>query len=82
MKQWSIETLNSPRASITLQLPLYESCAQVVDRMGWIQTAYLLCTRITPETTALRVMWLDREKSALHQDYRSASHISYASALL
>ena len=27
------------------------------DRMGRIWTAYLLCTRITLETTALRVMW-------------------------
>ena len=29
--------------------------AQAIDSMGWIQTAYLLCTRITLETTALRV---------------------------
>ena len=28
-----------------------------MDRMDQMQTAYLLCTRITPETTTLRVIW-------------------------
>ena len=31
--------------------------AQATDSMGRIQTAYLLCTRITLETTALRVTY-------------------------
>ena len=35
--------------------------AQATDSMGQIRTAYLLCTRITLETTALRVI-LDYSK--------------------
>ncbi len=31
--------------------------AQATDSMGRIRTAYFLCTRITLETTALRVAW-------------------------
>ena len=36
---------------------IYPKCAQAMDSMGRIRTAYLLCTRITLETTALRVIW-------------------------
>ena len=31
-------------------------CVQAMDCMGRIWTAYLICTRITLETTALRIM--------------------------
>ena len=34
---------------------IYAKWAQATDSMGRIQAAYLLCTRITLETTALRV---------------------------
>ena len=36
--------------------------AQATDSMGRIQTAHLLCTRITPETTALRIIWKLRSR--------------------
>ena len=32
-------------------------CVQAMDSMGRIWTAYLLCTRITLETTAIRVIY-------------------------
>ena len=35
---------------------IYQKLTKPIDWMGRIQTAYLLCTRITLETTALRVM--------------------------
>ena len=35
---------------------IYPKCAKPIDQMGQIWTAYLLCTRITLETTALRVI--------------------------
>ena len=36
---------------------IYPKLIKPIDRMGRIRTAYLLCTRITLETTALRVIW-------------------------
>ena len=36
---------------------IYPKLTKPLDSMGRIRTAYLLCTRITLETTALRVMW-------------------------
>ena len=36
---------------------IYLKLAKPIDSMGQIWTAYLLCTRITLETTALRVMY-------------------------
>ena len=38
-------------------LKIHPKLTKPTDRMGQIQTAYLLCTRITLETTALRVMF-------------------------
>ena len=35
---------------------IHPTLIKPIDRMGQIQTAYLLCTRITLETTALRVI--------------------------
>ena len=41
---------------------IYPKLTKPIDRMGQIQTAYLLCTRITLETTALRVTWKLRSR--------------------
>ena len=38
---------------------IHPKCTKPIDWMGWIQTACLLCIRITLEITALRVMCID-----------------------
>ena len=35
---------------------IHPKLTKPTDRMGQIQTAYILCTRITLETTALRII--------------------------
>ena len=36
---------------------IYPQLTKPLDSMGWIRAAYLLCARITLETTALRGTW-------------------------
>ncbi len=47
-----VQTLHS---SINNQ-KINPKCTKPTDRMGQIWTVYLLCTRITLETTALRII--------------------------
>ena len=52
---------------------IYPTCTKPIDRMGQIQTTYLLCIRIAPETTALRVI---SSAPYYSRDYRSSNHLA------
>ncbi len=45
---------------------IHLKCIKPIDRMGQIWTAYLLCTRITLETTDLRVMYSSINSSKIY----------------
>ena len=50
---------------------IFSTCTKLPNFMGRIQTAYVLCTRITLETTELRVIWsCVREGPMFFQRYR------------